>query len=122
MGKNQRFVALLGDGREHFRDTELDAVMPTEPVVIDAYGFSDAYRYDGYVFLNADWFKKYSKTWQNDTSEIDALLVKLVRYASPGSKSENLVRIQAYLAEPPETIAEAIEVWRSFYNPVFAEI
>ncbi|REA58521.1 hypothetical protein DSL64_20770 [Dyadobacter luteus] len=122
MVKTQRFVALLGDGRELFHDTELDSILPTEPVVIDAYGFSDAYHYDGYVFLNTDWFNKYSKNWQTDSSEIDALLVKLVRYAQPGSKSENLVRIQAYLAEPPETISERVEIWRSFYDPVFTEI
>jgi hypothetical protein len=122
MQKKQRFVALLGDGREHFRENQLDAEMPTEPVVIDANGFSDAYRYDGYVFLNAEWYSKYSKKWETDTSEIDALLVKLVQYAVHGSKSENLVKMQAYLAEPPETIEEAIQVWKSFYNPVFAEI
>jgi hypothetical protein len=122
MGRYQRFVALLGDGREHFHDTELDAVMPTEPVVIDAHGFSDAYRYDGYVFLNRDWFKKYSRNWQKDTTEIDDLLVKLVKHAKPGSKSENLIKIQAYLAEPPETIEETLELWSSFHDPVLAEI
>ena len=117
MVKTYRFIALLGDGRERFSDKDLDREWPTEPVVIDAYGFSDTYRYDGFVFLNENWFTKYSKNWQNDTSEIDALLVNLVKFAEHGSKSENLVKIQAYLAEPPETIEETVEMWKSFYVP-----
>jgi hypothetical protein len=117
MVKTYRFIALLGDGRERFSDKELDQEWPTEPIVIDAYGFSDTYRYDGFVFLNENWFTKYSKNWQNDTDEIDALLVNLVKHAERGSKSENLVKIQAYLAEPPETMEETLEVWRGFYDP-----
>jgi hypothetical protein len=68
MVKTYRFIALLGHGRERFHDTELDAEWPTEPIVIDAFGFSDVYRYSGYVFLSEDWFAKYTKNWQNDTS------------------------------------------------------
>ncbi|TDE16859.1 hypothetical protein [Dyadobacter psychrotolerans] len=117
MVKTYRFIALLGDGRERFSDKDLDQEWPTEPVVIDAYGFSDTYRYDGFVFLNESWFTKYSKNWQNDNSEIDELLVNLVKYAEHGSQSENLVKIQAYLAEPPETIEETVEMWKSFYDP-----
>jgi len=117
MVKTYRFIALLGDGRERFSDKDLDQEWPTEPVVIDAFGFSDTYRYDGFVFLNENWFTKYSKNWQNDTAEIDALLVNLVKYAERGSKSENLVKIQAYLAEPPETIEETVQMWKEFYDP-----
>jgi len=122
MSKNQRFIALLGEGRERFSDRMLDEEMPTEPIVIDSSGFSDAYRYDGFVFLNEDWYKKYSKSWHLDTSEIDALLVSLVKYAAHGSKSGNLIRIQSYLAEPPETPEEALKVWRDFYDPSLNEI
>jgi hypothetical protein len=117
MVKTYRFIALLGHGRERFHDTELDAEWPTEPIVIDAYGFSDVYRYSGYVFLSEEWFAKYSKNWQNDTTEIDKLLVNLVKYAVKDSTSENLQKIKAYLASPPETVDEAIAIWRGFYDP-----
>lgn len=115
--KNYRFIALLGDGRERFSDKELDQEWPTEPVVIDAFGVSDVYRYDGYVFLSENWFTKYSKIWRIDTSEIDTLLVKLVKLSSKESLSVNLAKMKAYLAEPPETAEEAAEVWKSFYDP-----
>jgi hypothetical protein len=117
MVKTYRFIALIGDGREHFSDKELDQEWPTEPIVIDAYGVSDVYRYDGYVYLNEEWFTKYSKTWRYDSSEIDTFLVKLVQLAAKEAQSENLAKMKAYLAEPPETIEEAIEVWRGFYDP-----
>ncbi|CAG4988487.1 hypothetical protein DYBT9275_00091 [Dyadobacter sp. CECT 9275] len=112
-----RFIALIGDGRERFSDKELDEEKPTEPVVIDKYGVSDAYKYDGYVFLNEDWFTKYSKKWQEDPTEIDDLLVSLVKNAHKGCKSENLLKIQAYLSEPPESLDEVAEIWRKFYDP-----
>ena len=115
--KTYRFIALLGDGRESFSDKELDQEWPTEPIVIDAFGVSDVYRYDGYVFLSENWFTKYSKTWRIDTSEIDTLLVKLVKLSSKESLSTNLAKMKAYLAEPPETVEEAVEVWKTFYDP-----
>lgn len=117
MVKTYRFIALLGDGRERFSDKELDQEWPTEPIVIDAFGVSDVYRYDGYVFLSENWFTKYSKSWGIDTSEIDALLVKLVKLSSKESLSINLAKMRAYLAEPPETVEEAVEVWKGFYDP-----
>ena len=117
MAANNRFIAVLGDGRERFSDGELDKERPTEPVVIDRYGVSDAYHYEGYVFLNEEWYTKYSRKWLEESTEIDKLLVDLVKQSNKGSKSENLVKIQAYLAEPPETLEESVEVWKSFYDP-----
>lgn len=117
MVKTYRFIALLGDGREKFSDKELDQEWPTEPIVIDAYGFSDVYRYAGMVFLNEEWFAKYDKNWRTDTSKIDALLVDLVKYSAKDSKSENLAKVEAYLQSPPETIEEAAEIWKGFYDP-----
>lgn len=117
MIKQNRFVALIGEGRERFTDAELDQEWPTEPVVIDAYGVSDAYRYDGFVFLNENWFTKYSKDWNIDSSKIDKLLTDLVRCASPRANSENLMKIKSYLTAPPETIEEAVDVWKTFYDP-----
>lgn len=117
MATLNRFIALIGDGRERFSDKELDLQGPTEPVVIDNYGVSDAYKYDGYVFLNEDWYTKYSKNWLEDSSEIDKLLVELVNNVSIGSKSENFVKIVGYLAEPPETMEEVVTVWKAFYDP-----
>lgn len=122
MVKTYRFIALLGDGRERFSDKELDQEWPTEPVVIDAYGFSDVYRYAGYVFLNEEWFTKYSKNWQVSSVEVDNLLVNLVRYAASDSQSENLVKIKAYLETPPDTLEQAIDVWKSFYDPALKRI
>ena len=116
MATLNRFIALIGDGREKFSDKELDQERPTEPVVIDKYGVSDAYRYDGYVFLNEDWYTKYSNHWLEDSAEVDALLIDLVRCSETGSKSENLIKIQAYLAEPPETMEEIVDVWKGFYD------
>ena len=116
MATLNRFIALIGDGREKFSDKELDQERPTEPVVIDKYGVSDSYRYDGYVFLNENWYTKYSNNWLEDSVEIDRLLVDLVKCAETGSKSENLIKIQAYLAEPPETMEEIVDVWKGFYD------
>jgi len=104
--KNYRFIALLGDGRERFSDKDLDKEWPTEPVVIDAFGFSDVYRYSGVVFLNEEWFTKYSKNSR----------VNLVKYAVKDFESENLSKIKAYLASPPEGLEESIAVWKSFYD------
>ncbi|KAA0989829.1 hypothetical protein [Dyadobacter aurulentus] len=115
--KTYRFIGLLGDGRENFSDKELDKEQPTEPVVIDAFGFSDVYRYSGYVFLNEEWYKKYDKNAHASTSIIDGLLVNLVKYAVKESNSENLGKVKAYLQSPPETVEEAIETWKSFYDP-----
>jgi hypothetical protein len=117
MVKNFRFVALLGDGRERFSDKELDAEWPTEPVVIDAFGFSDVYRYSGVVFLNEEWFTKYDKNWQLDTSKIDKLLVDLVKCSVKDSQSTNLAKIHAYLQSPPETVEESVAVWKGFFDP-----
>ena len=116
MATTNRFIALIGDGRERFSDKELDQEKPTEPIVIDKYGVSDSYRYDGYVFLNENWYTKYSNNWLEDSVEIDKLLVDLVKCAETGSKSENLIKIQAYLAEPPETMEEIVDVWKGFYE------
>lgn len=117
MVKTYRFIALLGDGRERYSDKELDAEWPTEPIVIDAFGFSDVYRYSGVVFLNEEWFGKYSKNWRNDTTEIDKLLVNLIKYSAKEVHSENLAKIKSYLASPPETVEEAAALWRTFYDP-----
>lgn len=117
MATTNRFIALIGDGRERFSDKELDRQKPTEPIVIDKYGVSDSYRYDGYVFLSEDWYTKYSKNWLEDSSEIDKLLVDLVKNVAKGSQSENFIKIEAYLAEPPETMEETVEVWKGFYDP-----
>lgn len=117
MVKTYRFIALLGDGRERYSDKELDAEWPTEPIVIDAFGFSDVYRYSGVVFLNEEWYTKYSKNWGNDTAAIDKLLVNLIKYSAKDAHSENLTKIKDYLASPPETVAEAVELWKSFYDP-----
>ena len=114
--KNYRFIALLGDGRERFSDKDLDKEWPTEPVVIDAFGFSDVYRYSGVVFLNEEWFTKYSKNSRVDSAQIDSLLVNLVKYAVKDFESENLSKIKAYLASPPEGLEESIAVWKSFYD------
>lgn len=122
MVKTYRFIALLGDGRERFSDKELDQEWPTEPIVIDAYGFSDVYRYAGYVFLNEEWFTKYSKNWQVSSVEVDNLLVNLVRYAATDSQSENLVKIKAYLETPPDTLEQAVDIWKSFYDPALKRI
>ncbi|KQS24742.1 hypothetical protein [Dyadobacter sp. Leaf189] len=120
--KNYRFVGLLGNGRERYSDKELDQEQPTEPIVIDAFGFSDVYRYAGYVFLDEEWFTKYDRNWRLDTAKIDELLVDLVKYSVKDSKSENLARIEAYLQSPPETIEEAAEVWKSFHEPTLKRI
>lgn len=122
MVKTYRFIALLGDGRERFSDKELDAEWPTEPIVIDAFGFSDVYRYSGVVFLNEEWFTKYSKKWKSDTSEIDQLLVNLIKYSARDAHSENLTKIKNYLASPPETIEESVALWKSFYDPALKVI
>ena len=117
-----RFIALLGHGREHFNEKHLDQEHPTEPIVIDAFGFSDVYRYSGVVFLSEDWFSKYSQNWQHSTAEIDDLLVKLIKYSVKGASSENLEKIKAYLASPPETAEESVNVWKSFYDPALKQI
>ncbi|MCE7066322.1 hypothetical protein [Dyadobacter sp. CY326] len=115
--KTYRFIALLGDGRERFSDKALDEEWPTEPIVIDAFGFSDVYRYSGVVFLNEEWFAKYSKNWRTSTTQIDDLLVNLIKYTAKDAESENLSKIKAYLASPPETLEGALEVWKGFYDP-----
>ena len=115
--KSYRFIALLGDGRERFSDKVLDEEWPTEPVVIDAFGFSDVYRYSGVVFLNEEWFTKYSKNWRNDTAKIDQLLTDLIKYTAKDVHSENLAKIKDYLASPPESLEETIALWKSFHDP-----
>ena len=115
--KSYRFIALLGDGRERFSDKVLDEEWPTEPVVIDAFGFSDVYRYSGVVFLNEEWYTKYSKNWRNDTAKIDQLLTDLVKYTAKDVHSENLAKIKDYLASPPESLEETIALWKSFHDP-----
>jgi hypothetical protein len=115
--KSYRFIALLGDGRERFSDKVLDEEWPTEPVVIDAFGFSDVYRYSGVVFLNEEWYTKYSKNWRNDTAKIDQLLTDLVKYTAKDVHSENLAKIKDYLASPPESLEETITLWKSFHDP-----
>ena len=122
MVKTYRFIALLGDGREHFSDKVLDQEQPTEPVVIDAFGFSDVYRYSGYVFLNETWFTKYSQNWHVNTATIDKLLVNLVKYTLDGAESENLQKIKAYLQSPPDDPKEAAEIWKTFYDPALKRI
>ncbi|NIJ55754.1 hypothetical protein [Dyadobacter arcticus] len=117
MVKTYRFIALLGDGRERYSDEELDAEWPTEPVVIDAFGFSDVYRYSGFVFLNEDWYTKYSRNWQISTARIDQVLVDLVKYSVKDCSSENLAKIKAYLQSPPEWPEEALAIWKGFYDP-----
>ena len=112
-----RFIALIGEGRERFSDAELDQEWPTEPIVIDAYSVSDAYSYDGFVFLNENWFTKYSKDWDKDSAQIDTLLTHLVKSASPHADSENLAKIKSYLTSPPQTIEESVAVWKTFYDP-----
>jgi hypothetical protein len=120
--KKYRFVALLGDGRERYSDKELDQEQPTEPIVIDAFGFSDVYRYSGAVFLNEEWFAKYDKNWRVSTAKIDELLVNLMKYSVKDSNSENLAKIESYLQSPPETIEEAAEIWKSFHDPALKRI
>ncbi|TLU99591.1 hypothetical protein FEN17_19825 [Dyadobacter luticola] len=116
MVKKYRFIALLGDGRERYSDKELDAEWPTEPIVIDAFGFSDVYRYSGVVFLNEEWFAKYDHNWRTDTAKIDKLLVDLIKYSVKDGLSENLLKIKDYLQSPPETLEEAVQIWKGFYD------
>jgi hypothetical protein len=77
MIKSLRNIALLGEGITNFNEKyiELERENPTEAVIIDPDGIVNAYTYDGFAFLNETWYKKYSKKWQDDSSEIDRLLV-----------------------------------------------
>ncbi len=124
MIKSLRNIALLGEGITNFNEKyiELERENPTEAVIIDPDGIVNAYTYDGFAFLNETWYKKYSKKWQDDSSEIDRLLVNLVKASASHSTSGNLTKIKDYLSSPPDTVAETIKVWQSFYDPHFKDI
>lgn len=124
MIKVLRNVALLGEGITNFNEkyAELERENPTELVIIDPDGIVNAYSYDGFAFLNENWFKKFSKNWQTDSSSVDKLLINLVKAASSHSNSVNLTKIKDYLSSPPDTIEETILVWKSFYDPYFKDI
>lgn len=124
MTKSLRNIALLGEGITNFNEKyiELERENPTEAIIIDSDGIVNAYTYDGFAFLNKTWYKKYSKKWQNDSAEIDTLLVNLVKASASHSTSENLTKIKDYLSSPPDSITETITVWQSFYDPLFKEI
>lgn len=124
MIKSLRNIALLGEGMTNFNEkyAQLEREHPTEAVIIDSDGIVNAYTYDGYAFLNETWYTKYSKNWQKDTSEIDRLLVNLVKAASSHSASANLTKIKDYLASPPDKLDDTIGIWRGFFDPHFRDI
>jgi len=124
MVKPLRNIALLGEGATNFNEryAQLERENPTEAVIIDQDGIVNAYAYDGFAFLNESWYKKYSKNWEHDSSEIDRLLVNLVKSASSHNASPNLTKIKDYLASPPDTIQETIKIWEGFYDPHFKDI
>lgn len=124
MVKSLRNIALLGEGITNFNEKyiELERENPTEAVIIDPDGIVNAYTYDGFAFLNKTWYKKYSKKWQDDSTEIDRLLVNLVKASASHSPSGNLTKIKDYLSSPPDTLMETIKVWQSFYDPHFKDI
>ncbi|MCF2444783.1 hypothetical protein L0657_12515 [Dyadobacter sp. CY345] len=124
MIKSLRNIAILGEGTANFNEkyAQLERENPTEAVIIDPDGIVNAYSYDGFAFLNETWYKKYSKNWQTDTSEIDRLLVNLVKASSSHAASPNLNKIKDYLSNPPETIEKSIEVWEGFFDPHFKDI
>ncbi len=124
MIKSLRNIAILGEGTASFHDkyAQLERENPTEAVIIDPDGIVNAYAYDGFAFLNEKWYTKYSKNWQKDTSEIDRLLVNLVKASSSHAASPNLNKIKDYLSSPPDTIEKAIEVWEGFFDPHFKDI
>jgi hypothetical protein len=124
MIKALRNIALLGEGRTgfHGKYAELEKESPTEAVIIDPDGIVNAYSYVGFAFLNENWYEKYSKDWQKDSSGIDKLLVNLVKAAAGDTQSANLTKIKDYLANPPESMEETIKVWKSFYDPRFNTI
>jgi len=124
MIKSLKNIALLGEGIANFNEkyAQLERENPTEAVIIDPDGIVNAYTYEGFAFLNKNWYKKYSKNWQTDSAEIDTLLVSLVKAASSHTTSANLTKIKDYLSSPPETIAETIRLWQSFYDPHFKDI
>jgi len=124
MIKSLRNIALLGEGTTNFNEkyAQLERENPTEAVIIDPDGIVNAYSYEGFAFLNETWYKKYSKNWQKDSSEIDRLLVNLVKAASSHSESPNLTKIKDYLSSPPETMEKTIKVWEGFFDPHFKDI
>ncbi|MBE9460849.1 hypothetical protein ACFP1I_20075 [Dyadobacter subterraneus] len=124
MIKVLRNIAILGEGITNFNEkyAELEKENPTEAVIIDSDGIVNAYTYEGFAFLNENWYQKYSPNWQTDSSAIDKLLTNLVRSSSSHSTSVNLTKIKDYLSSPPETIEETIKVWKTFYDPHFRNI
>lgn len=124
MIKVLRNIAILGEGITNFNQkyAELEKESPTEAVIIDPDGIVNAYSYEGFAFLNEDWYKKYSASWQTDSSAIDKLLTSLVRSSSSHSSSVNLTKIKDYLSSPPDSIEETIKVWKTFYDPHFKDI
>jgi len=124
MIKSLRNIALLGEGTTNFNEkyAQLEREKPTEAVIIDPDGIVNAYSYEGFAFLNEGWYKKYSKNWSKDSSEIDKLLVNLVKASSSHSESPNLTKIKDYLSSPPESMEDTIQVWESFFDPYFKDI
>lgn len=124
MIKSLRNIALLGEGTTNFNEkyAQLEREKPTEAVIIDSDGIVNAYSYEGFAFLNEGWYKKYSKNWSKDSSEIDKLLVNLVKASSSHSESANLTKIKDYLSSPPESMEDTIKVWESFFDPYFKDI
>jgi hypothetical protein len=125
MVKSLRNIAIIGEGvNTNFNQkyAELEKESPTEAVIIDQDGIVNSYSYVGYAFMNENWFEKYNKDAQNDTSAIDRLLVNLVKAADGNAHSANLTKIKDYLANPPESLEESVRIWKSFYDPEFKEI
>ncbi|MCF0058002.1 hypothetical protein [Dyadobacter sp. CY356] len=124
MIKLLRNIAILGEGIANFNEkyAQLERESPTEAVIIDPDGIVNAYSYEGFAFLNENWFEKYSPNWQTDSSAIDKLLVSLVKSSSSHTPSVNLTKIKDYLSSPPDSIEETIKVWKSFYDPHFKDI
>lgn len=124
MVKSLRNIALLGEGTTNFNEkyAQLEREHPTEAVIIDPDGIVNAYAYVGYAFLNKTWYMKYSKNWQQDSTEIDRLLVNLVKAAAGHPESANLIKMKDYLSSPPDTIEETIKVWEGFFDPHFKNI
>lgn len=125
MVKSLRNIAILGEGVNpgfNQKYAELEKENPTEAVIIDQDGIVSSYSYVGYAFMNENWYEKYSKNAQHDSSAIDSLLVNLVKAADGNAKSDNLIKIKDYLSDPPESIEESVKIWKSFYDPEFKNI
>lgn len=125
MVKSLRNIAILGEGVNpgfNRKYAELEKESPTEAVIIDQDGIVNSYSYVGYVFMQENWYEKYSKNAQQDASAIDSLLVNLVKAADGHAISENLGKIKDYLSNPPESPEDAIKVWKGFYDPDFNTI